>query len=329
MRPEPIDMAAGPEDVDPLRPLESFDRWDRQQWSIAELDLMADRVAWQALPAYIKGRMRSAMDRFFLGESAVTETLGPIAYTAPTAEARYFLMTQLSDEARHTLFFIRYLQAVEDDADVPPVDALDAYTRARWDAAPDYFSGLLDRDLRELTDEAGRGTDPAAWYRAVALYHLLIEGVPAVAAQRALLDAARRYDGLETLRRGLQNVARDESRHIRFGVGILHEGVRAGHGDAIVDQIVRSLGSAVWIVFGPEQAFPALMPASARDKAADSARWALQRTRGALLGRLERIGLGGRADAVAPVWDAAVEGALESYRAQHGRTHPLAAPMPA
>lgn len=50
MRAEPIDMAAGREDVGPLRPLESFERWNRQQWSIAEFDLAADRAAWQSRP---------------------------------------------------------------------------------------------------------------------------------------------------------------------------------------------------------------------------------------------------------------------------------------
>jgi ribonucleoside-diphosphate reductase beta chain len=326
----PGDASSAREDIEPLTALESFDRWERQQWSIRELDLAADREAWRALPSFISGELRSAMSRFFLGESAVTETLGPVAHAAPTAEARFFLTTQLADEARHTLFFIRYLQAVEDEpGDAPPPTGLDAWTRERWDAAPDYFSGLLDRELREVTDRAGASSDLADWYRGVAIYHLLVEGVAAVSGQRALITAARRYDGLATLLRGLQNVARDESRHIRFGVGALQEGARDGHADAIADQVLRSLRAAVWTVLAPERAFPALMPASARENAARNALSGVRRARGALLGRLDRIGIGSRLDEIAAAWDAAVQDALDDYQTRHGRRHPLGAPLPA
>jgi ribonucleoside-diphosphate reductase beta chain len=312
------------DDVEPLAPLESFDRWEQQQWRIADLDLDADRPAWRELPPFISGEIRSAIDRFFLGEAAVTETLAPMAAAAPSPYQRFFLSTQLADEARHTLFFVRYLQAVEPDGDLAdPETDVAAYTRAGWDAAPDYFSNLLDEELREVTGRLASDRDPAAWYRAVTLYHLLVEGIPAVAGQRNLLDAARRYEGLGTLRRGLQNIARDESRHIRFGVGALWHGVRAGYSAEIADQIVRSVGNAVWILVAPERSFPMLMPTSARERAARTAGSTLARARGALLGRVERIGLGGHRAPVEAAWDAAVEGALGDYHARHGRTHPL------
>jgi acyl-CoA synthetase (AMP-forming)/AMP-acid ligase II len=319
-------VAGAIEDVEPRGPLESFDRWERQQWRIADLDLTADRAAWQALPTFIAREMRSAIDRFFLGESAVTETLAPMAHHAPTSGARFFLCTQLADEARHTLFFVRYLAAVNDTPELRAASA-DAgpYVRARWAESAPYFSGLLDEELREVTGRLNHDDDPAAFYQAVTIYHLLVEGVLGVAGQRALIEATRRRGGLEVLRAGLQNIARDESRHIRFGVGALHEGVRAGHGDAIAEQILRSVEAAVWVVIAPERALPALMPPVAREAAARAATRTLSRARGALLGRMERVGIGHRVEAVDAAWQRGVDSALDHYRETHGRTHPVRA----
>jgi ribonucleoside-diphosphate reductase beta chain len=310
--------AVSEEEVELRGALEAFDRWERDQWSIEGLDLACDRGAWRDLPRFTATQLRVGIDRFFLGESAVTETLAPIAQAAPTAEARIFLCTQLADEARHTLFFVRYLEAVGE----PITGDLDRHTRARWDASAAHFSGLLDVELRRVTSLAGDG-DAAAWYRAVALYHLLVEGVLAVAGQRVLLDTVRPFSALTAFRAGILNIARDESRHIGFGVAALAEGVAAGFGKAIADQVLVSLPGSVWILLAPERALPGLLPRQARDAIAEAVERQLQLVRGALLGRLERIGLGGAVEEAASIWERALADALGAYRQMHGRPHPL------
>ena len=320
----PNDSFTMDDDLRSCAPLESFERWESQQWSIGELDLVRDRDAWQGLPHFALVGIRAAIDQFFLGESAVTETLAPIAHTAPDAESRFFICTQLADEARHTLFFLRYIEAVGGRGQdrLSDIDVSD-YTRERWEQAPAHLRGLLDRDLRALTDQLTRAGDPGSWYRAVTLYHLLIEGVSAVAGQRTLLETTRQYQGLEMLRGGLQRIARDESRHIRFGIGALARGVRSGFGDAIAEQLLCSVGASAWTVVGPDRPLPALMPATVLRRVAQSVDRSLGLARGALLGRVERIGLTQFVAPLADVWDEAVEAALDSYRATHGRAHPL------
>jgi ribonucleoside-diphosphate reductase beta chain len=304
-------------------PLTYIEEWEEKQWSIGELELARDRPGWQQLPGFVAAGIRTAIDQFFLGESAVTETLAPIAHTAPDAESRLFICTQLADEARHTLFFLKYLDAIGDIQDGLSGTDVSHYTSKRWDAAPEHLRTLLDQDLRLVTDQLGRGDDVCCWYRAVTLYHLLIEGVSAVAGQRTLLDATRQYQGLAMLHSGLQRIARDESRHINFGVGALRRGVGAGFGDAIAEQLLLSVGMSAWSVVGPDRALPPLMSVAVLRRVANSVQRSLTLARGALLGRVERIGLSDVLPSVVNAWEEAVEAALEHYCEIHGRAHPL------
>ena len=56
--------------------------------------------------------MLFGFSEFFLGEERVTVELLPFAIAAPTLEAQAFLTTQISDEAKHMVFFDRFYREV-------------------------------------------------------------------------------------------------------------------------------------------------------------------------------------------------------------------------
>ena len=54
---------------------------------------------------------------FFHGEDAVADDLAPFIDAAPLEEQKYFLATQQVDEARHSVFFHRFMHEVVERGD--------------------------------------------------------------------------------------------------------------------------------------------------------------------------------------------------------------------
>src|SRR3954453_20390750 len=85
-----------------------FMRWQRQHWSTEDFDFTEDARQW-ADPDMFTDEERRFLEfgfsEFFLGEERVTLDLRPFAIAAPTHEAKVFLTTQISDEAKHTVFW--------------------------------------------------------------------------------------------------------------------------------------------------------------------------------------------------------------------------------
>jgi hypothetical protein len=86
--------------------------------------LARDRDRFQARP---RGLARPPHRRaalwlyalFFHGEDSVTDNLSPYIDAAPREEQKYFLATQQADEARHSVFFKRFLHEVVGRATAP------------------------------------------------------------------------------------------------------------------------------------------------------------------------------------------------------------------
>src|SRR3954467_15667384 len=91
-----------------------FSRWENQQWSSESFDFTVDREQWQGDTFTDEQRafMEWSLSSFLLGEERVTTELLPFAIAAPTHEARAFLATQISDEAKHMVFFDRFYRDV-------------------------------------------------------------------------------------------------------------------------------------------------------------------------------------------------------------------------
>lgn len=95
--------------------LDLYRRWEMQQWQAQSLEYERDAEGWTRLPAFARLPLLATLARFLVGETTVTETLAPLAYAAPEVDYKMYLATQLADEARHTVFFRRYLAFLSGD----------------------------------------------------------------------------------------------------------------------------------------------------------------------------------------------------------------------
>jgi ribonucleoside-diphosphate reductase beta chain len=99
--------------------------------------------------------------------------------------------------------------------------------------------------------------DYAAWVEGITVYHLIIEGMLALTGQKYLLGIIREMEILPGFYTGFTAVARDESRHVNFGVRALMEaGIRDKSLLARVEETVfRLLEPAVRIVAAPDRRY--------------------------------------------------------------------------
>ena len=90
-----------------------YARWERGNWRAMEIDFTEDRRQWHEVMT--EHERRAALwnyAMFFVGEDAVTDDLAPFIDAAPREEQKYFLATQQVDEARHAVFFKRFMEEV-------------------------------------------------------------------------------------------------------------------------------------------------------------------------------------------------------------------------
>ena len=205
----------------------SYDRlyrlWETTNWSATQIDFSQDAADWGEK---LDERQRDALlwnySLFLVGEEAVARTLTPALHAASGHAESIFLTTQIVDEARHHVFFDRFMREVvglgRDTAST--LSAVDGYLT--W-GFRQVFAELdrLSEDLRR------KPKDRALLTQMVALYHVVIEGMLAIAGQHFIQRYLKERGILPGFRAGIDNVSRDESRHVAFGVKFLGELVRS------------------------------------------------------------------------------------------------------
>ena len=242
-------------------PMNLYHRWEKQNWSTQDLDFSEDKAHWDSMTDFFAG-VRTELQRtftlFFVGEQAVTDTLSPLVHAAPDEPSRVFLSTQLVDEARHSVFFNRFFDEV-----VWISGGLSEALAQLRDETVGGFRALFDRDLVNATEAVRKDpSDYAAWVEGITVYHLIVEGMLALTGQKFLLGIIRELGILPGFYAGFTAVARDESRHVNFGVRALMEaGVRDRQLLGVVeDTVFRILETAVFTVAAPDRKF-AISPA--------------------------------------------------------------------
>jgi hypothetical protein len=213
-----------------------YARWERGNWSATEIDFSQDRIDWHE--RFTPEQRRGALwlyTLFFHGEDSVTDNLSPYIDAVPLEEQKYFLATQQVDEARHAVFFHRFMHEVVGMGNGTLSSGLQATApELTWGHRMTF--GRLDRMAAELRGDPS----PRKLAAAVALYHVVVEGTLAQPGQHMIEASLERLDLMPGFREGIRNVSIDEQRHIAFGVRLLADLYSAdpqGTQDAIVDLI--------------------------------------------------------------------------------------------
>lgn len=195
-------------------------RWERLNWQVGELDFSHDRSDWLALDDEHKERLLWTLAAFYVAEQRVAATLTPYVTAAPRLEQKIFLTTQCVDEARHAVFFDRWFQEVVAAGDG---DLARRLRSSRQWVGPG-FAPLFDEYLEDVSCELrANPNDLALFAKAIAVYHIVIEGVLALTGQKFILAWARNNQILPGFRAGFTAVARDESRHVSFGARVVRD----------------------------------------------------------------------------------------------------------
>src|SRR5215203_5841337 len=201
-----------------------YELWERQQWATQDLDFTQDRVDWhERFDEEERLARMYGLSSFFIGEQRVAAELGPIMRAAPREDMRIFLCTQIADEARHVAFFDRFYSEVgvlESDNLQDRLDENAQYVNRE-------FGVLFDEMLHSRVDRLAREPeDMETLVETVTLYHMVIEGMLALTGQHFIIDYNERLGTLPGFVQGFSNVARDEHRHIAFGVRFLSDCVQ-------------------------------------------------------------------------------------------------------
>jgi hypothetical protein len=194
-----------------------YKRWERGNWRATELDFSQDVVDFNE--KLTPEQRRSALwlyTLFFHGEDSVTDNLSPYIDAAPLEEQKYFLATQQADEARHAVFFHRFMHEV-----VGVGDRSIGSTLRATDSEITWGHRKVFRRLDRMADELRADRSKPQLARAITLYHVIVEASLAQPGQHMIERYLEELDLLPGFREGMRNVAHDEQRHIAFGVKLL------------------------------------------------------------------------------------------------------------
>jgi len=207
--------------IDRITYQDLYARWEKGNWRATELDFTQDRVDWHETFSDLE--RRAALwnySMFFHGEDSVTDNLSPYIDAAPKEEQKYFLATQQVDEARHAVFFGRFMcEVVERGDDIGGSLAATA-PELTWGFRKTF--AYLDK----VADGLRKDRSLPNFAAAITMYHLLVEATLAQPGQHFIESYVTERGILPGFRQGMENVSRDEQRHIGFGVKCLSDCVK-------------------------------------------------------------------------------------------------------
>ena len=213
-------------------------------WDPSAIDFSQDPADWQSLTDREQDLLLRLTAQFEGGEESVTRHLLPLLQRIASEgrlEEEMFLTSYLWEEAKHVDGFDHFLRHVaEADGDLD-----------RYFTAP--YRQLM---LRELPEALTRlHTDPSAEALASAsvTYQMVVEGILAETGYTAYHTILRERDILPGMQAFIEQVQRDESRHVAYGVFLLSRLV-VEHGDNVWGVIEDRMNELLPLVLNHIQA---------------------------------------------------------------------------
>ena len=198
-----------------------YARWEKGNWRATEIDFTEDRRQWhEEMTEFERQRARSGTTPSSSGARTPSpDGLSPYIAAAPTEEQKYFLATQQVDEARHAVFFNRFMHEVCDLGDGT------VGRRAGSDPAAAHLGLPAWCSIGSTAWRTSCATDPSLprLSAAITLYHVVIEATLAQPGQHFITSYLHDRDLLPGFREGMDRIAQDEQRHIAFGVKLLSD----------------------------------------------------------------------------------------------------------
>ena len=210
-------------------------------WDPQAIDFSKDKPDWDAFDDTERDFLLRTLALFQAGEEGVTSDLLPLIMVVADEgrlEEEIFLTSFLWEEAKHVEFFRRWLDEV-----AQATGDLDGYL------TPSYRHLFLT-ELPQALGALKTDKSTEAQIRASVTYNMIIEGVLAETGYHGFRQSLEANGKLPGLLEGIRYTARDESRHIRYGVFLLNRLINASpHGWEIMNQRMNELlGHALAVV---------------------------------------------------------------------------------
>ena len=182
-------------------------------WDPQGFDFSQDRRDWLALTDVERDFLLRNVTLFQAGEEAVTLDLLPLVMRVAEQgliEDEIYLTSFLWEEAKHVEFFRRWLDEV-----AQATGNLERYFTPSYG---ELFLRLLPDAMNALRTDRS----PAAQVRASTTYNMIIEGVLAETGYHGFRQTLKANGLMPGFLEGIELTARDESRHIRYGLHFLN-----------------------------------------------------------------------------------------------------------
>ena len=229
-----------------------FTRWQRQHWSTEDFTFEEDAKQWADPDMFTEEErkfLRFGFSEFFLGEERVTAELLPFAIAAPKLEQQIFLTTQISDEAKHVVFWDGFYREVFGEK---PDNLNEQIDNQRY-VVNDDWETMFDEILHEAAENLRKDpSDFPSLVRGVTVYMIVIEGMLALTAARFMIKSLKERGWFPGFVAGFTAVNRDESRHVGFGVKFLADAIKDDRANAkIVEDTLKECLPVAPLVFVP------------------------------------------------------------------------------